>query len=67
MQWMQVFLAATRAGGIGINLTSARRCVILDELMNPVHNAQVRGTAALWLCCPGREAPQSGNNDCAVA
>ncbi|KAK9804987.1 hypothetical protein WJX73_008355 [Symbiochloris irregularis] len=42
----RVFLAATRSGGIGINLTSARRCVILDELMNPVHNAQA--AARLW-------------------
>ena len=39
---VQVFLLTTKAGSLGINLTIARRMLILDEPWNPVHNAQVQ-------------------------
>lgn len=39
---VQVFLIGTRAGSAGINLVSARRLVLYDQLWYPVHNKQVR-------------------------
>lgn len=44
---VQVFLGTTKAAGIGINLVSARRAIIMDEPMNPSHNKQV------MRCCFG--------------
>jgi hypothetical protein len=38
---VQVFLIGTKAGSVGINLVSARRLVLYDQLWNPVHNKQV--------------------------
>ena len=43
----RVFLLSTRAGSVGINLTSARRLVVIDTPFNPVHNAQVGGRGGL--------------------
>jgi len=40
IQDAKVFLMSTKAGSLGINLTSARRMVVLDQPFNPVHNAQ---------------------------
>ena len=45
---LQVFLLTTKAGSLGINLTTARRMLILDEPWNPVHNAQVGTCASPW-------------------
>ena len=43
---LQVMIVSTRAGSLGINLTSARHLVLLDVPWNPVHNAQVRPMGA---------------------
>lgn len=43
---IQVMLVSSRAGSLGINLTTARRMVIFDVTWNPVYNAQVGATLA---------------------
>ncbi len=37
----QVLLISTKAGALGINLVAASHMIILDQLWNPVFNAQV--------------------------
>jgi ATP-dependent DNA helicase len=39
---IRVFLLSTRAGGLGINLTSADTCIIYDSDWNPQQDLQVR-------------------------
>jgi SNF2 family DNA or RNA helicase len=48
----QVLLLSTKAGALGINLVAACHMIILDQLWNPVFNAQVRPTfrACIVLC-----------------
>lgn len=38
---LQVLLLSTKAGALGINLVAASHMIILDQLWNPVFNAQV--------------------------
>ena len=42
MQTIPVMLLSTRAGGVGLNLTSADTVVLHDADWNPLNDAQVR-------------------------
>lgn len=44
----RVMLVSTKAGSLGINLTSARYMLVLDVAWNPVHNAQVGWGGLPW-------------------
>lgn len=59
----QVFLISTTAGGVGLNIPSANRVVVMDFKYNPVHEQQAIGRAyrigqnkpvfVYWLICEG--------------
>ena len=48
-----IFLLSTRAGGLGINLTAADTCIIMDSDWNPQNDVQV-GVVATCLVHRGR-------------
>ena len=48
----KVFLLSTRAGGLGITLTAATRCIIFDSDWNPQNDLQVSANCYSVLAQP---------------